>query len=215
MPITVTTAATNTSLTTCETVALELGFSTPLSDNDRMVLDRHVKTATALIENYCKRKFAQQRISETLPGNGRRLLMLSRFPLITLHGITKEAVAVSSSDYTIWDSEASLIQHDTSWDFTNNDLDYAVDYTYGYTLPSDRLSVTSYTLPEDIQQACIDVVRSLHYAREADSSIVEETVPQVYSAKRGKTGQGGGVGGVMGISAQAAMLLEPYVDRRV
>jgi len=206
MAITVTSAAASTDLTTTARVKDDLGIDVSTYDT---IIGRFIERASALIVSYCQREFAQQRVTETLASDGSEILMTSRYPVTTLHSVSYEGTAVAASDYFLEDDKAGIIRKVTNWTNTEREFDYSIDYTYGYVLHSFGSGTP--TLPAEIEQACIEIVKSFYYGRQRDSAIASETVPQVYSVRYGNTQ---GSGGALGIPASAALLLEPYRERR-
>lgn len=208
MTITVTTAAESTDLTTLDNVKAEIGIT--VSDYDT-ILSRYISRASQTIVNLCGRDFAQQRITETMRSAGGSLLILSRAPVATLHSISYDSVAVASSNYYLDSAEAGMVRNPTGWTYTGFELDYSVDYTYGYVLPS--FSSGTVDLPLDIEQACIDIVKAFYLTRKRDPSIEKEGVPSVFFATYGSKSTG--FGGQMTLPATAAALLRPYKRHKV
>ena len=206
MAITVTSAAASTDLTTTARVKDDLGISVSTYDT---IIGRVIERASALIVAYCQREFAQQRIIETLAGDGTETLILSRYPVTTLHSVTYDGTEVTASNYFLDDANSGIIRNPNTWEPTSRELDYSVDYTYGYVLHSFGSGTP--TLPAEIEQACIEIVRSMYYSRQRDSAVASESVPQVYSVRYNNEN---GMGGALGIPAAAALLLEPYRERR-
>lgn len=204
MPVTVTSAAESTDLTTLAVVKDELGISG--SDHDAK-LERYIDRASQTIVSYCNRNFAQQRVTETMTSTGGTLLKTSEAPIVTLHSVTYSGAVVETSKYYGDTLAAGLIRNKTSWFNTSGELDYSLDYVYGYVLPSFSLGTVD--LPADIQQACIDLVKAFFLSRERDPSIQKEGIPSVYFATYGK--DSGGFGGATGmLPSQVEAILRPY-----
>lgn len=202
MTITVTSAASSTDLTTAQRFKDDLGIAVSTYDT---IIGRFIERASSAITTYCRREFAQQRITETLASDGKQILRLSRFPVTTLHSVSYDGITVDSANYFLDDAGSGLIRNTDNWNSSQRKLLYSVDYTYGYILHSFGSGTP--TLPPAIEQACIEIVKAMYYSRQRDSSVASEYVPQVYSVRYTADG---GMGGAYGIPATAAVLLEPY-----
>lgn len=203
-------ALNNNALTTVATVKTALGITG--SDDDALI-ERLINAASNAIEQYCNRKFARSSVTEKVPGYGRTRLVVSRTPIDTGETITVsyDGDEVDADDYEVENADAGFLYAPGGWLWTAPALPgavyhplpgherklYEVTYTGGYQLPKDSGSNTK--LPEDIQQACIDLV---NYLKNADPHVASEKLLS-YSVSF--------AGAAQGIPPRVAMFLGPYV----
>ena len=194
------------------TVKEELGISGV--DEDAR-LTRMIAVASAAIDSYCNQKFHyQEAIEEKLASAGSHILMVSRTPLVAISSITYDGAGVQASDYEIYDNKAGLIyghygclhtghrQRSLSMPHGPNPRKlYTVTYSGGYKLPGDA----ERDLPYDIEQACLELVKS-YYRAPTSPDIKREEVPDVYSVEYRDTS----ASQVAGMPSQVASMLNPY-----
>lgn len=207
MAITVVTPPSSTLLTTTQRFKDELGVT---GSTDDTIIGRFIERASSAIEAYCQRKFAQQRIIETMKSSGGTVLLLARYPVVTLHEVEYKSTTVAASKYFLDDAASGILANPTDGWIRTSELDYAIDYTYGYVLPS--FSSGTVDLPMDIEQACIEMAKTLYLSRRRDPNLVSEYIPQVYSARYNGSNS---LGGALGLPASVISLLEPYRRRRI
>ena len=113
MGITVTVPATVKKLTTVARAKAELGITDSSQDT---LLGLLLDEASDAIATYCARVWGRETVTETLPGTGRRLLGLSRTPLITITSLTEDGTALTlNTDYTIEDAARGALAKDGGW----------------------------------------------------------------------------------------------------
>jgi len=207
MAITVVSAAESNDLTSLANVKADLNIS---GSDDDAYLGRLISSTSSAIESYCGRKFAQQTITETLANDGSDTIVLSRHPVATLSSITYKGATVSSDDYFLDSAEAGIVRHDTKWNNTGRQLDYAVEYTYGYVLPS--FSSGTVDFPKDLEYAVISTIKAAYYDRNSNPNIAKESIPQVYSIER--FGAGSGKLAPSTIPYEALQILDMYRNVR-
>lgn len=175
MGITVTVPATVKKLTTVARAKTELGISDSSQDT---LLGLLLDEASDAIAVYCHRVWGRETVTETLPGTGRRLLGLSRTPLISITSITEDDVAIT--DYTIEDAAAGALARDNGWwpsiaagwdpeayasqyilPTARQRWRYAITYQAGYILPEE----TSPTLPGGVERAALETIKAWWQAR--------------------------------------------------
>lgn len=147
-----------------------------------------------------------------------RPLIVSNVPIYIGNAATVEAavtitvdgtqLAQDGSDYEI-DAEAGLI-----WRLIDGyrmhwtGLVTVVEYSAGYVCPNDT-AIGDVTLPYDIQDACLQLVRSAYFGRATDSSVQYELVEGVgriqYRQNRNTVS--------MTVDAPLEAQLSPYVSR--
>lgn len=161
MPVTVTTPANSTDLTTTSAVTEMLGVTPSLSDQS--LLASLVSRASSEIRSYCRRKFEREVVTETLPGFGRSTLLLERTPLVVVSELTYFGAIIPSDDYEIDDARAGTIISTATWEmggaFASSEriahyLDFFVrpdpanpgwqaKYAAGWLLPNDDIAGAS------------------------------------------------------------------------
>ena len=175
MGLTVTVPATVKKLTTLARVKAELGLTDTSAD---AVLTDLITQASDAIATECHRVWGRETVTETLPGTGRRLLGLSRTPLITITSITEDGVAVT--DYTIEDAaQGALARENGWWPTVAGGWDsvayssgyiwpipalrwrYAITYQAGFILPEEATP----NLPGGVERAAIETVKSWYAMR--------------------------------------------------
>lgn len=197
MGITVTIAATSTSLTTLDAVKRDLGLTTA---DDDLVLEAMIARASSAISRETRRTFGAETVTETLDGSGSRLLSLARTPIIGISSITEDGTTVSASEYNIEDAEAGAVYRLNGWGRASGlrmwgteayasgyilpgyrDLRYSVTYQAGYVLPGEA----SPTLPGAVERACIETVKSWYFARDVDPALTSIQSGQLRVAYKG------------------------------
>ena len=149
MALTVSTIAASKRLTRRAAVEDELGLSATT------ILDPLINEASAAIASWCRRQFAREIYSETLPGYGDLHLQVARTPIITVASVLHETDAVT--DYSIADRDEGTLYRQVGWVWTrqinagltgrqrwpavgypvpgSEEPDFTVAYTAGYILP--------------------------------------------------------------------------------
>lgn len=188
---TIVTAAASTGLTTRETVKDELQITDRKSDT---YIDRQIRQVTAAIQNYCNRVFAQQTYQDEIRldrwgarGYSRGIdpLELARWPVTSIASVTETGfngtatVLVAGTDYELRADTGQLFRlsgniatpHPITWPRMKE----VVIYAAGYTLPG----VTGYTLPPDIEDAAIRLIKKAWFGRTRDPLVRQESVPEI------------------------------------
>jgi len=187
-------------LTTVKNAIDELGL-TDESQNNR--LERLIRRASAKIRSLTNRVFGEERITETVNGYGRTQLMLERTPLVEIHEVSYDSNVLT--DYSIHDRNGGMLYRSTGWIWTvglspeatgitsfpapsSEEPKFTIDYTAGYLLPSFPDShvenADSVALPEDVEDFCLMLVKSLYSARATDPSLQSEKIGD-YAYTRG------------------------------
>jgi hypothetical protein len=191
----VVTPASSRWLTTLDTVKNKLGI-TVLTDDK--LLTQLIHEASAQIETITGRFFPQERVKETLPGQGLKRLMLSRLPIDTVHSVNYNSDTID--DYTVEDKEKGFLYRDAGWIWTTGvwwgvvahripgeeDQKFEINYTGGYVTPQMVVDDNQLTrdLPYDIEKACIQLVKEAYIQRDRDESVESERIGD-YSVKYG------------------------------
>lgn len=201
----VVTPAANKQLTTLEAVKGELGITDTAQD---ALLSALSDRASDAIVTFCGRPFAQEGYRETVAGYGGTRLLLSRTPVVGVASVLADSEIIT--DWLLEDAEAGLLFRKRGWQWApilgwnivwqpvggSENLNFTVEYTAGYVLPGDA---GVRTLPCDIEQACIEVVKAWYAGRERDPAITGERLGD-YQASYA----------VQGLPAAARELLVPW-----
>jgi hypothetical protein len=206
MAITVVSAASSTKLTTKESLKALLGISTTTDDT---LMDNIIDRVSAQIVRFCNRDFAKQTVDETMPSDGGRNLITSRFPLVSITSITYDGDTVAAADYSLQEPNSGFIFNEDGWTYTQGVYLYTVRYVYGYILPS---MLGTRDLPFDIEQAALIAAKAAYVSRARDPQVRKEYVPDVYSVTYADVAQGGDASG---LPSDATALLAPYRNYRV
>jgi hypothetical protein len=167
MGLTVTTAATETALTTVDRAMERVGTTDASLAND---LQRLIDAASDLARKYCGREFSRQEYTEEMTGSGGDLLFLSEAPLVSIDEIRVDGDVMSVDDYEIESTEAGIIYRAGDvWQWRVRNIQtlggghplvgshlhtYCIDYTAGWLLPDE----TGRTLPDDVEHAILETV---------------------------------------------------------
>jgi hypothetical protein len=167
--LTVTTAAETQDLTILATVKAEFGITDTSEDAK---LATWIKQASGMIAVYCNRVFGFETVSEAFRlDTGYARLRLARFPIAAITSVTEDGEVLDTSDYEI-DSEAGLLMRlseDELWSWPATKI--TVAYSAGYELLDG--------LPQDIERACITLVRHLRASSTRDPMAKREEIPDV------------------------------------
>ncbi|MGH8321611.1 MAG: phage head-tail connector protein [Gammaproteobacteria bacterium] len=123
------------------------------------VLQSLISNASAFIERYCSRTFAQADYSETRNGTGGYRMPMKQAPITAVSSVSVNDLAVpaavnGTSYGYVWDSEIIYIRpgappSQLPWAFSLGIQNVVIDYTAGYSM-----------IPLDVAQACIELVAS-------------------------------------------------------
>jgi hypothetical protein len=171
---TVTVAANSYDLTDLTTVKTELGISGSTYDDQ---LGRYITVASIAAGQYCNRVFVvetvQDRFDITFPRlrfGGEEKLQTSRWPVITMTSLTENGTAlVKDTDYKVDTSNGLLIRLDTNGDPT----------TWGQSPVIATYSVGFASIPADLEDAVIRMIRARWFAKDRDPFTRQENIPGV------------------------------------
>lgn len=196
---TVLTSATGVMLASLADVKDAIGITDNQYDE---TLTRFITRASRRIETHVGRSLAVQRYQTVLPAYGRKRLMLSAYPVRAILRMfdgtdTGEATAYTATDYHL-NTEVGSIERDEGWSWTlqtKPDVipfpepgqeygQYLVEFSAGYILPAgkdsgstwDGTTSTGPTIPSDIEDACIQLVKSQWHSRKREDGLVSKTV---------------------------------------
>lgn len=164
--LTVTTPASSYDLTTLADVKVELGISGTTYDT---LLSQYITAESLKIQNYCGGVLVSEVLSEQF-----RLteeydhLQLSRFPVSSIASVTVDDEVLDADEYEC--DLASGLLYCLSGDSVVGwgDDKITVVYTAGYS-----------TIPEDLQEACTQMVKMSYSSQGRDPALKAEEVPGV------------------------------------
>jgi hypothetical protein len=174
-------------LTVLATVKMELGITD--TDQDAW-LQTKITQSSAAIASACGRVFQRETVADYFNLGWRscdEALILSRFPVEAIVSVTESTQTLTSSDYQFQSSNGLLyrMQGDMQSNWIGGRI--VVTYEAGYELLE--------SLPHDLEQACILLVKQNYFAKTRDPLIKGITIPGVstYDYWVGGVGQGGGM----------------------
>lgn len=188
---TVNTPAASRLLTTLANVKAVLGITDGAQDT---YLNLIIPQASAACENYCNRVFAQETLTDAFrlqypwfpgfPDAHVAPLQLTRWPLVSVTSVIEtdgQGVATTLTAGTDYESDmdAGQVFRLDTYGNPRNFATYrvAIQYVAGYALPGD----VSPTMPADIEQAAIEMVKAMWAARKRDPNLRSETIPELIS----------------------------------
>lgn len=154
-------------------------------------LNGYINRATDIIESYCRRRFLSTvHTDEIYSGDGSRYLSLRNFPVTSLASVAYRTGDFSSPSWDAVDTElftldtaagndSGVIYLDTG--FHRGVENYRFTYTAGYALAD---------VPNDLKEACIEIVSYLFNRRKSTPGIKSETLGR-YSYTLGSAPSGG------------------------
>jgi hypothetical protein len=215
-------AANQIDLTTAATVAGDLGVSSTAT------IERIVTATSRAIATYCNRTFEKAiEITENVPGYGRPVITLSRWPILAISSITERGTLVDAGQYEVIDADIGQIKRlygcwantaSLGGRITSSELDrypdstvygIQVEYDAGYVTPGQNatapIQYPDVTLPEDIQQAAIIVATQWYRSIGVDQNVQSESLGDWSVSYFAKKAEGGVFPKIV------EQLLAPYV----
>lgn len=193
-------------LATLDDVKEELAITDTNSD---AILRKWISRASAAVANFCNRVFPVEVLKEEfwpqrdpMPAvirGGLEPLQLSRWPIVSVESVTEDGVAlVVDVDFKVNPPNGQLVRLDT---FSNYPRAWparpiSVGYRAGYA-----------TIPDDVADACIRLVKIRYFARTRDPAIRGESTPGAYDVQYW---QNGGAGLTGNLPTDVADLLDNY-----
>lgn len=181
--LTVTDAAASVELATLDAVKTEIGISGTGSDTQ---LSGLLTDSSRIIASYCRRTFGKETVSQTFRQTRAWMtnavypeeLRLSRFPLVSVTSVTEDSNdPLLSTDYEADFTKGILYRLDVNdararWTASK----IVIPYVAGYRLPNDQAAAGVEDLPDDIQRACVMLVKLLWFGRKRDPLLKDEEV---------------------------------------
>ncbi|MFA7279811.1 MAG: phage head-tail connector protein [Sterolibacterium sp.] len=165
--ITVSVPAADQNLVTLVNLKADLGITVSTEDD---YLTRQIAAASQEIATYCGRVFKSETVVETLHvSEYHEILMLARYPVTAITSVTIDGVTQTSGTYQVDANSGFLSRKD--------DDGYLISWEPGIVVVS---YVGGYsTIPSDLEQACVSLVKSRRFARERDPVLRSEKIPEV------------------------------------
>lgn len=135
-------------LTTLEAVKQYLRVATTTDDD---LLIQLINACSAAIENYCRRKFKAQTITEEYDGTNHKYINLKSYPVANVSAVSVDGTAVASNSYVCKKETGVLVRKGGKW--AAGDVNVSVTYTAGFI-----------TIPDDLELACKIYVNSIYKA---------------------------------------------------
>lgn len=199
--LTVTTPAENQELTDLESVKQELGITTTAEDTK---FGSWIKQASSIISSYCNRVFGSETVSETfrLERNPQKIV-LTRFPVSVISSVLENDISLTTDDYESDLAKGMLTRLSSDSLSCWAACKIVVSYRGGYDLLDD--------LPDDIQRACISLVRQLRSQSTRDPLAKRIEIPDVRTVDYwvGQVGESGSM------PPDVMDILAPYVNARL
>lgn len=136
----------------------ELSIPTTVLDHDDQVI-QYINAVSDILEEVCNRKFINQNYTHRFTGRGINWLVAKEFPVTAINNIWVDgtyafAAPLAATDYYLQDEVFFVRLGESSFWPGGPPLSIQVDYDAGYT-----------TVPDGLQQACIEWVRLLYLAQ--------------------------------------------------
>lgn len=212
--LTVTDRADNRLLVTREAVKAELGIAED-DDTQNDAIDELRARASQAIVGYCHREFAKDVVSELFrPDRRIECLTLAGFPdparadaFCTITSVTEDdTVLVADTDFEVDPGAGLLYRLDGVRRRRWRAHKIVVVHNAGYVLPDDAEP----TLPNDVQDAALRLIRDRWSARQRDSRLKTESIEGVGSQTFWVTGEETG-----NMTPDIQDLLAPFANLRV
>lgn len=166
------------------------GVTTASSTGQDDFLNSLLVKATKIVERYVGYPLRHASYAETLPGFDSNVLMASRTPIQAVNQIwhLPEYSPVTTSSYYVNNPDAGLVHRDLGFYWTAGigyDLDahvipnselrvFQMDYDAGYVLIGS--TTTFETVPEDLEEAVLDVATMLYRSVGQDVNVQSQRV---------------------------------------
>lgn len=215
--LTVVDPASSYDLTTLQTVKSELDITGPNEDDK---LRRSITSISKAVATYCQRVFAQEDVSEqfrlrqpllvhgnmTFHSRHHHPLKLRRYPVSVIASVSENGTLLDPSNYELDGENGTLarLNNDRQTVWTASKI--IIAYTAGWILPP----ATGRTLPEDVENAVIQMVQAARATRKRDPTVSAKTIFGISQTVYRPTDEGGGQ-----IDPSMFPAIDLYVDRRI
>jgi hypothetical protein len=170
--LTVLTAATARGLTTAAALFQDTGDVRYLEEPS--LTQALIAQASAAIESWCGRIFAQQRYVELDRGRRTEYWLLSQTPLVAVESVLIGTDTITDS--RIDAAEAGILLRREGWSHPGEDV--TVTYVAGYILPEQTTPAvpTGPVLPAELERACLETTKIWFAERLPESRIEARTL---------------------------------------
>lgn len=209
---TVMVSATGTMLASLADVKDAIGITDNQFDE---TLTRFISRASRRIATHIRPTLGVWKYQTVLPAYGRKRLMLPAYPIRAILRMfdgtdTGTANELTSTDYHL-NAEIGAIERDEGWSWTMQTKPdvisfpepgqeygrYLVEFGAGYLLPSgkdsgstwDGTTSTGQTLDGDIEEACIQLVRSQWQSRKREEGLISKKVGDISLTWESQSGE--------------------------
>lgn len=204
--LTVITPADSHRLTTLAAIKAELRLSGGADDG---FLSDLIDRASATVRRWCGRVFALETVRETFRLSAPvATLSLSRWSVVSIVSVTESGNTLTADDFEAEDGEGFLYRlsgSDQRRDWSAGKI--VVEYATGYVLPGKP----GRTLPEDVEQATLMLVKAGWFARSRDPLVRSEDVSGVLSTTYWVGGFGAGASLPPDVEGLLAPHRQPFI----
>lgn len=205
----VTTEATSKDMTTVDQMKTELSITGVDAARDAKILTL-IHQASADIVGYIGRDVAQETITATwrlaaancLSAESVEALIIPRRPVVSITSVVEDGTTLTTDDWEL-DKQTGLLYRldgdDERQDWLRAKI--VVVFVAGYEMLPD--------LPDDLERACIELVKAMWFALERDPRVKAIDTPGVLSEQFWI----GGVGESGNIPPDIAKRLDPYKEK--
>lgn len=197
----VTSAATSFNLTTAAAVRQELSIA---GVDDDLWINGKLPRASAAAATYCGRILARQTYSQMFRTDYEcsRMLFLREYPVTSITSVIEDGVTLATTDYEIEAETGILYRLCSDQRVPWIGCKVTVVFVAGYVLPGGVS-----TLPNDIEDATIALMKSAYMARQKDPALKSYEVPGVVSETYWIAGPGDESGN---LPPEVTSLLDPH-----
>lgn len=163
MAATVVTAADSRRLVSLSTLDEVLGSGAV--QGSLALFERLIDQASAAVERYCRRIFAQQRYAEIIPAVKDEWLWLTHAPVVSVTSVVHGAE--TATGYRVELPAAGGLFRQDGWALYATDPEWTVTYVAGYILPeqTNAMVPSGEVLPADIEAAVLEAIKVWHHER--------------------------------------------------
>jgi hypothetical protein len=161
-------------LTTLDALGEEIGAEAVQANVPHY--ERLIASASAAIERYCGRIFAQQRYQELIFATKDQRLYLSRAPVVSIGSIVHDDDTLTG--YRVEYAQAGVLYRADGWHLYGTDPEWTVTYVAGYRLPgqTNAMELTGPALPSDVEAAVLESIKVWDYEAEPSERITSKTL---------------------------------------
>ena len=168
-------------------------------EGETAYVERLIDRASSRIVTYLGRPLALQTYRALVPAYGNTALRLPRYPIVgvsfVMDGSDTTGTALTATDYRV-DAQDGHLNRDLGWAWSKQyragelttdpvpggeERQWLVEFSAGYRLAAGTSTghyntATGVTLPADIQDACLELVKERYLARTRSGDVQSESV---------------------------------------